>query len=336
VDFQLDEDQLALREGLRSFCDGRVPADALPELEKAGGIDRELWGELAEMGVFSLRLAEDAGGVGLGSADGVIVFCELGRRVVPGPLVWTHLAAGLVDGAATGDTIVGGVDLCGADVTGSDPKDVLVEHLPGLDRLLVVKPDGLFLVDAKQLAGEAVETPTDPLTPIHVVASVPDGKQVGGPSDAARMRLEGAALLSGMQLGIAEATLELANAYAKEREQFGQPIGQFQAVKHMLADMFVRQEVARAAAYAAGATLDDPRVGDVERAVSTAKLVAGEAAVKNSRACIQVHGGMGFTWEVPAHYYLKRAWLLESIFGTGEEHAERMADCVERATHASL
>jgi alkylation response protein AidB-like acyl-CoA dehydrogenase len=331
MDFQLSEDQLALREGLRSFCEGRVPADQLPELEKAGGVDRALWSELAEMGVFSLRLSEDAGGVGLGSADAVIVFCELGRRVVPGPLVWTHLAAGLVEGAATGDTIVGGIDLGGADTN-----SLLIEHLEGIDQLLVVQPEGLFLVDARDVTGAAVSTPTDPLAPVYVASELPTGEQLGGPSDAARLRLEGAALVSGLQLGIAEATLELANAYAKEREQFGQVIGQFQAVKHILADMFVRQEVARAAAYAAGATIDDPRVGEVPRAVSTAKLTAGEAAVKNARACIQVHGGMGYTWEVPAHYYLKRAWGLETLFGTGEEHAQQMADCIERATHASL
>jgi len=83
--------------------------------------------------------------------------------------------------------------------------------------------------------------------------------------------------------------------------------------------------VARAAVYAAGATIDDPVVGDVARAVSAAKLVCGDAAMKNSRACIQVHGGMGYTWEVPAHYFLKRTWVLESVFGTGEEHEMRMA-----------
>ena len=330
MDFQLSEDQKALRDGLRSFCDGRVPLDQLPELEKAGGIDRDLWSELAEMGVFSLRVSEENGGVGLGSADGVLVFCELGRRLVPGPIVWTHLTAGLVDGAARGDCIVGGLDLVGS----SGP--VLVENLDGIDKLVVVRPDGLFVVDARQVEGQAGTTPLDPLTPVHEVASLPDGEQVGGPSDAARLRLEGAALVSGQQLGVAEATLELANEYAKGREQFGQPIGAFQAIKHMLADMFVRQEVCRAAVYAAGATLDDPEVGDVQRAVSTAKLSAGDAAIKNARACIQVHGGMGYTWEVPAHYYLKRAWLFESLFGTSEEHAERVAECVERATHASL
>ena len=97
-------------------------------------------------------------------------------------------------------------------------------------------------------------------------------------------------------------------------------------MKHILAEMFVRQEAARAGAYNGGATLDAPEVADVLRAVSAAKITAGEAAIRNSRSCIQVHGGMGFTWEVLAHYYFKRAWVLENLFGTQDEHAERIAD----------
>ena len=93
----------------------------------------------------------------------------------------------------------------------------------------------------------------------------------------------------------------------------------------MLADCFVRQEVARAAAYAAGATVDHPDAGDVAATVSGAKLNCAEAAMKNCRTCIQVHGGMGYTWEVVAHYYLKRTWVLENTFGTCDEHAEIVA-----------
>jgi alkylation response protein AidB-like acyl-CoA dehydrogenase len=137
--------------------------------------------------------------------------------------------------------------------------------------------------------------------------------------------MEGAALVAGQLLGVAEMSQELATEYARKREQFGRPIGGFQAVKHLLADAFTRQELARAAVYAAGATLDDPQVGSVERAVSAAKVVAGEAAMKNARACVQVYGGMGYTWEIPAHYYLKRTWVLENVFGTVDEHAEQMA-----------
>ncbi|MCP4004156.1 MAG: acyl-CoA dehydrogenase [bacterium] len=317
MDFQLDEDQLALREGVRSFCDGRVPLDSLASFEETAGFDRSLWTELAELGVFNLREPESAGGVGLGTADAVLVFAELGRRVVPGPLVWSHLAAGLVKGAATGETVVGGVE--------ADIEPVLVEHLESLDVLLALRDTGVFRIDPRELEAAAIATPLDPLTPLHHVANLPAGEKIAGPEVAQRLRLEGATLASALLLGIAEATLEMALEYSKQREQFGRPIGSFQAMKHMMADMFVKQEVARAAAYAAGATLDQPSVGDIDRAVGSAKIISSEAALRNSGACIQVHGGMGFTWEVPVHYYLKRSWVLENCFGSIDEHSERVA-----------
>jgi alkylation response protein AidB-like acyl-CoA dehydrogenase len=186
-------------------------------------------------------------------------------------------------------------------------------------------------VDPKALTAEPVAIPLDPLTPLHHVTDVPGGERLAGPDEARRLWLAGAALVSGQLLGIAEATLELALDYARKREQFGRTIGSFQAIKHMLADMFVRQEVARAGAYAGGATLDHPEVGDVERAVSGAKVTSGESALENAKACIQVYGGMGYTWEAPAHYYLKRAWVLETIFGTREEHCSQLADRADRA-----
>ena len=324
MDFQLTEDQVALQEGVRSFCAARVSRDQRRELDVRGKFDRELWRELAEMGVFNLRLAESAGGVGLGSADAVLVFEELGRRCVPGPLVWTHLAAGLIDGAASGDKLVSGLDLMGGE---SGP--ILIEHRDDIDALLVLRADGVDLVEPRELDGRKIAEPLDPFTPVFHVERLPRGERIADAARARQLWLEGAALVSGQLLGIAEETLTMANDYAKQREQFGRPIGSFQAIKHILADMFVRQEVARAAAYAAGATLDDPEVGDVARAVSSAKLTAGEAAMKNSRACIQVHGGMGFTWEIPAHFYLKRTWVLESVFGTADDHADRIADSVE-------
>jgi alkylation response protein AidB-like acyl-CoA dehydrogenase len=320
VDFQLSEDQEALRAGVRSFCDGRVSIEALRQLEKQG-FDRALWGELAEMGVFSLRQRESAGGVGLGSADAVIVFAELGRSLVPGPLVWTHLAADLVPGA--GEVVVGGVEQLRPS---SDP--VLVEHLEQLDALLVLRRDGVYRVDPKALSARSTGTPLDPFTPIFQVDALPAGQRIADAAAGAKLRLEGAALSAGFLFGIAERTQELATDYAKRREQFGRAIGSFQAIKHILADCYTRQEIARATVYAAGATLDDPEVGSVARAVATAKVIAGDAAMKNARACIQVHGGMGYTWEVPAHYYLKRVWVLENAFGDGAEHAEQMAEII--------
>lgn len=320
MDFQLTEDQQALRSGIRSFCDGRIPLEKLRELEGKGAFDRELWGELAEMGVFGLRVPESEGGVGLHFADAVLVFAELGRRLVPGPLLWTHLLAGRIEGAEGGRSVVGGLDL-----SVPDGAPLVVEYLAHLDVLVVLRPDGVYRVDPRGIQARPIERPLDPHTPVHHVAALPQGDRIGDAEEAAALRVQGAALAAGMLFGIAEMTQELATSYAKGREQFGRPIGSFQAVKHILADMFVRQELARAAVYAAGATLDDPAVGSAARAASAAKLVAGEAAMKNARACVQVHGGMGYTWEIPAHYYLKRTWVLENVFGGVDEHAEQMA-----------
>jgi alkylation response protein AidB-like acyl-CoA dehydrogenase len=149
---------------------------------------------------------------------------------------------------------------------------------------------------------------------------------------------DGALLTAALQVGHAAAVLDLAVAYAKERRQFGQPIGSFQAIKHMCADMLVRAEVARAAVHAAACLADAPDVAAteaavagctedqlLERSVSGAKVLADEAAVANARAAIQVHGGMGFTWEVPLHLHLKRSRVLATTFGAPAERAAALA-----------
>jgi len=326
VDFRVSDEQKALRDGVRTFCQERVTVEHLHALAADKGFERALWRELAELGVFSLRRPEAAGGSGLAMADAALVFEELGRCLAPGPLLWSHLAAELIDGAASGDVVVGGLDL-----TVAAPTPYVVEHGDVLDVLLLLKADGVERLDPKQLAMTPVATPLDPLTPIFHVERLPQGERIADAASARQLRLQGATLTAGQLLGITEATLDLALAYSKIREQFGRTIGSFQILKHMMSDMFARQELARAAAYAAAATLDQPDVGDVERAVSTGKLIACEAAMKNARACIQIHGGMGYTWDIPAHYYFKRAWVLESSFGTGDEHSACLAEKVASA-----
>ena len=315
MNFALDEDDVALQKGIRELCRARAPIEKARS--QAGVVDRGLWRELGEAGVFSLRLPEAEDGVGLGSTQAMLVFEELGAALVAGPLVGTHLAAGLVDGAATGERVVGLLE--------ADRTPLLVEHAEALDDLLVVDDMGVRLLDPRSIDLREVARPLDPLTSIHVAGRLPQGEAVGGAEVAARFRSEGAALTSALLLGIARQVTDLASGYAKERVQFDRPIGSFQAVKHLLADMLVRAEVARAAVYAAGVILDDPDSGDAARAVAGAKLLAGEAAVANGKACIQVHGGMGFTWEAAPHLYLKRAVVLATAFGSGDDHAAAMA-----------
>ena len=152
-------------------------------------------------------------------------------------------------------------------------------------------------------------------------------------ADVSEFRRAGAVLTAALQLGLADRCTELAVAYAKERVQFDRPIGGFQAIKHLCADMLVRTEVARAAVYAAGAHLDaGPDLDGLDRAVSGAKALAGETAVVNGKAVMQVFGGMGFTWEVDVHLYLKRAWVLDTHFGSGDAHCDVVAAAVAGRT----
>jgi len=307
MDFELSSDQVDLQEGVRKLCEGRFSMETVRGLEESDGVDRGLWRELADAGVFNLRVSEAGGGVGLGMAEAALVFEELGRACVPGPLVGTELLGA--------DDIVGIIERVDGPV--------VIEHLAVLDRLLVLDDNGVTEIDPKDVVAERSAHPVDPLTPVWIAETLPAGTPFA--ADPLLLRRHGALLTAAIQLGLSEAVLDLAVAYAKERQQFDRPIGSFQAVKHMLADMLVRTEVARAAVYAAAVTVDDPSVGHVARAIAAAKITAGEAAMKNGKAAIQVHGGMGFTWEVDCHLYLKRAWVLDTAFGSPDAHSEYLA-----------
>ncbi len=309
MDFELTPDQVDLQDGVRKLLEGRFPMETVRGLEASDGVDRALWQELADAGVFTLRVPEDAGGVGLGTAESALVFEELGRACVPGPLVASEIGAS--------NEVVGIVE------RGAGP--VFIEYFGVLDRLLVVSDGEVAEIDPSSVTAERIAHPVDPLTPVWLAQRLPIGDQVGDAALAGNIRANGALLTAALQLGLSEAVLDASVAYAKERQQFGKPIGTFQAVKHLLADMLVRTEVARAAVYAAAVTLDDPSVGDVARAIAAAKITASEAAIKNGKSAIQVHGGMGFTWEVDAHLYLKRAWVLDTAFGTPDAHSEFLA-----------
>ncbi|MGP3922599.1 acyl-CoA dehydrogenase family protein [Streptomyces sp. 8N616] len=383
MDFRLTEDQEAVRKGFRELLAGRFPRGRLRAAVDGGGLDidrgfdrglhrgfdrrldrrldrgldRGLWRELGEAGFFALRLAEEEGGVGvgLGLPEAVLVFEEAGRALLPGPLVATHLAAGLVEGAATGEAVVTAVD-----ISGSAGGPVAVEHLASADALLVVDDvDGVDgVVDVGVGVGVNVLRPdgveaapmrsVDPATPLHRVvrgvergvarvatrearragggARTPGGRACGLREAAAaaapaagRLRREAALLTAAQQLGSASRTVEMAVQYAGEREQFGQPIGAFQAVKHLCAQMLVRAEIARSAVYAAAVT-------GVAYDTAAAKLLADEAAVRNARDCLQVHGGMGFTWEADVHLHLKRAWVRAAQWQSAAEAEDVLAE----------
>lgn len=322
MDFELSELQTELAEGIGRLCQGSFGLEAVRAREGADQVvDRAGWRQLGQAGVFGLCLAE-ASGVGLGMAEAVVVFEELGRALVPGPLVGSHLAAGLIDGAESGTTVAGLLEL---PTGGSGVVPLVAEHLADVDVLLVLGPAGITAVDPSTVGATRLSRPMDPLTPVWTLDGPPDGEPVAGPEVADWWRRDGSVLTAALQVGLAGWATQLAVDYAKERHQFGRPIGTFQAVKHLCADMAVRTELARCAVQAAAVTIDQPDVGDGRAAAAGAKLLADQAAVANGRACIQVHGGMGFTWEVPAHLAFKRARVLATQFGTADQLAESLA-----------
>jgi alkylation response protein AidB-like acyl-CoA dehydrogenase len=334
VDFELSEFQTDLAEGVRRLCQGQFALKHLRALERSDQVVyRRGWHTLGEAGVFNLCLAEAAGGVGLGLAEAALVFEELGRALVPGPLVASHLAAGLIDGADDGSVVVGLVET-DTDGRAGAAAPVVVEWLGDLDVLLVLTDAGIVAVDPGELEAARLSRPMDPLTPVWSVPRMPPGTPVGGPDIAAWWRRDGAVLTAALQVGSAAWTTDLAVEYAKHRHQFGRPIGGFQAVKHLCADMAVRTELARCAVQAAAVTVDQPDVGDPEVAATGAKLLADEAAIINGRSCIQVHGGMGFTWEIPAHLAYKRARVLATQFGTDDELAESLGSSLAESSGA--
>ncbi|MEU8581554.1 acyl-CoA dehydrogenase family protein [Streptomyces abikoensis] len=328
MDFRPSHDQRALVAGMRTLLAARFPREKLREAVDAqvpeAALDRSLWRELGKCGFFSLRLAEKDGGAGLGLTESVFLFEEAGRHLLPGPLVATHLAAGLIPGVAEGETVVTALEGPG-----------MVEHLAMADVVLVLDGDRGRLRVLKVtgghgpsvLAGSPMRS-VDPTTPLHHVVSMPEGARalpgagVGGGGlvgdDAARLLREAALLTAAQQLGSAGRTLDMAVSHAKNRRQFGRPIGAFQAVQHLCAQMLARAELARVSVYAASLTA-------TEIDIAGALLLADEAAVRNARDCLQLHGGMGFTWEADVHLHLKRAWLRRTQWRPTEDAEESLA-----------
>ncbi|MGP3978065.1 acyl-CoA dehydrogenase family protein [Streptomyces sp. 8N114] len=344
MDFRLTDDQEALRRGMRELLAARFGREALRAAvdgaEQGTALDVGLWRELGEAGLFALRAPESSGGVGLGLPEVVLVFEEAGRVLLPGPLVASHLAgsAGLVAGAAEGSVVVTAAEGVRPGGGAAAP----VEHLGAAGAVLVLGEGGegeegkkARVLAPGELTAEQVRS-VDPLTPLHRVhGRTGDGRDGGHGGedgedgeageagtrpvvDSVALRRDAVLLTAAQQLGSACRTLELAVGYAREREQFGRPIGAFQAVQQLCAGMLVRSETARSVVYAAAVTAD-------ETEVCAAKLLADDAAVGNARDCLQVHGGMGFTWEADVHLHLKRAWLRAEQWRTAVTSEEQLA-----------
>ena len=303
--------------------------------ERPGGgdplIDDARWAGFGELGWFSLGLAEADGGVGYGLAEEVLLAEELGRQVAPGPFVAQIVASRLAAAAqldAAADLAAGTLRAAwGEPVVSTEGSpavigdrttaDLLVQHAEGAAWIVVVSGDEAVLISSEDVEVLADVAPLDPSTPLRRVRA---NAVIPGASDPSGATARWATtLVSAQMAGLAEATCAMSVEYAKEREQFGQPIGSFQAVKHRCADMAARAEAAITQTRWAALTVDASGP-DGAFEVEAARVMATRAALTNAEVNVQNHGGIGFTWEHPAHRYVTRARLLELTGGSLADH----------------
>jgi alkylation response protein AidB-like acyl-CoA dehydrogenase len=299
-------------------------------------VDQRAWSRCAQLGWFGLTVAENDGGVGYALVEEALLFREIGRRVAPGPFLATALGArvavaggrpDIAQAIIAGDALVGlaqarhlGASI-GREVSGSfDLFDAV-----GAPYVLAVGPAGAALVA------------TDDVGPIEPVGCIDPGVRlaqadvsgvVAVASTGAEFEptfLRGSVLAAAMLVGISEATRDMAAEYAKVRVQFGKPIGVHQAIKHRCADMAMRAAAADSLLLFAALSVDAARP-DAAFQAAAAKVVATDAGIRNAGENIQVHGGMGYTYEHDAHLYLKRAHVLDRVIGSSRDHLARLVD----------
>jgi alkylation response protein AidB-like acyl-CoA dehydrogenase len=322
VDLTLGPEQEAIRDAVRGMLATRLPMKRVRALlDDPAGIDVDAWREAGSLGWFALGLPETAGGAGYGPAEEMILFVELARALAPGPWLGTLLAAHALVGRAEHAGVAGGERRIALL---DDPADTAGETLDAVAD--GASADGVVLLGSRSVR----------LVPVRVEASVTgidptrrrarlrqDGSALALDADPTALRTLATLLVAAEAVGVAERTLELSVEYAKVRQQFGKPIGSFQAVKHRCADMAVRTEVARSITTFAAVALaeDEP---EAARYVGDAKALATDAALANASDNVQNHGGMGYTWEADAHLFLKRAWALEHVLGTRAQHLDAL------------
>lgn len=358
----LTEEQAELRDSVRRFlADKSSEAEVRRLMATDAGYDPATWKRMArQLGLQGLAVPEEYGGQGFTWAELGIVLEEAGRALLGGPFLSSVLAAaavlesgdedakqrllpGLADGSVIatlatpfdGSSVTAVTDGSAWRLAGTLP---LIPDAHVADVILVPARvrDGLALFEVRPGSEGMTVTPRPALDQTRKLADVVlDGAQatpVGEPGTAGpaldATRDLAVTALAAEQVGVAQACLDMGVEYMKVRVQFGQPIGAFQALKHMAADVLVEVETARSAAYYA---LDAAVTGsgDFPAAAALAAAYCSDAAVTAAHQNIQFHGGMGFTWEVPAHLYYKRARSSQLLLGEPAAHRERLADLLE-------
>lgn len=347
VDFELSDDQLALQEAARDLLDDRADHDRVrAHLASGEPYDARLWQEMAEQGWLGVALPEAQGGIGMSWVEAAVLLEEVGRHTAPVPFLPSLLALTVLAASdeSAGDLVadlVSGQRL-GCVAWAKRPEAVRAEgagdevRLTGrlgplegaamADVAVVATPAEVFCVD---LAVEGRPKPEPAMDGTRVLSWLEldrtPARRLGGADVASALLDRGAVGASAEMLGGAGRVLEMAAQYAKDRVQFGQPIGSFQAIKHRCADMVVDVEGMRSATWY-GAWAISAGEPDASVAASTAKVWCSEAAKRVMASGLQVHGGIGFTWEHDLHLFMKRSQFDWSNYGDATFHKQRLAD----------
>jgi len=354
MDFGLSEEQEMLQETIRGFAQNECPTTRLRELFDEGvGHDPALWSALAEMGVAGLTIPEEHGGAGMEMLDLALVAEVMGEFAIPGPFLGHSLAiqgvlltgsaaqqAAILPPLASGEQVATialqesdtawqatdwTVKLDGDRISGVK---TIVTHAALADHFLVgVRGGDLVWVDAKA-DGVSIEDVNgiDRTRPVYRVTfnGAPATRLEGGSGTAGDLLDAAAVLLSADAFGAASKLIDLDVAYALEREQFGQPIAQFQAIKHTIAQLGTDIEPTRALFWYAAHALDE-LPDEAPRAASVAKAHITDRAMNAARESVELHGGYGFTWECEVQMWFKRIMLDRAQLGTPDQHRERTA-----------
>ncbi|MCW2945724.1 MAG: putative Acyl-CoA dehydrogenase [Actinoallomurus sp.] len=333
MDLLSSADQLELARVAAEFFTEQSPIGAIRDRrDEPGAVSRKLWSAGADLGLLGLSAAEDIGGAGLDLEDEALLFRELGRRLVPGPFLSSVLGARVAALGGQADlarSIVDGEVLVGlalrrdGEPGGGGPVEgtFALFDTPDTRYVLVADPSGAGLLDTASLAEVQTTECIDPGTRLAYGRADGVVPLCWVPAEDDPIRSRGLVLASAVLVGIAEAARDLSVEHAKTRVQFGRPIGVNQAIKHACVDMAVASEAAWEQTLFAAISLRSGRA-DAEFQVLAANVVAGRAAIDNAAATIQVHGGMGFTYEHDAHLYLKRAHVIEQFFGSTRDQLD--------------
>jgi len=366
VQFTFSEDQTALRQAVRQVLDRECPVTTLRTFDAATerqrvSLAQDRWRVLAELGAPALLVPESAQGLGLSDVDLVSVFEEAGWAALPEPLLETAglaapVLATLLPAAPASDALaalverhatvaVGGIDVHAGGL--SSPTMVSADGTLRTPRVVGARDAGVLLLSCRDAdsgwqvhavpASVCTRQPTPTLdttrdlSTVHWPLSADTLLAYGVAADAIvqLMADRAAAGSAAFLLGLADRMITMAADYAKERRQFGRPIGSFQAVKHLLADARVELEFARPATYRAAWSLATAQP-TVSHDTSMAKALASDAADRAARAALQVHGAIGYTWECDLHIFMKRTWALSKAWGDASTHRELVLSSLRR------